>query len=629
MRSQQDDIKSLSSRQIGIRSTAVLIIILIIMFYIFIFFLLSQQSIAEQHDEYFLPWHYTCVGGLCKKAEITPDIKEPLSLDVCQLFCGVGGALWPAPTGHVSLGDYVAHLDPEKINLHGIETKSSVGNLLTKNINLLKSNIKKIGGDAARAGGFGLAINILGLTNPNDVRMTLQTKEDYILQIFQPDVDVINATITSESYFGVRNGLETLSQLIVFDELYNKIQIVRDAHIEDSPVYPYRGILLDTSRNFVDKATILRTIEGMGMSKLNTFHWHITDSHSFPYVSKTLPKMSKYGAYTQKKIYSPDDIKEIVEFGLVHGVRVLPEFDAPAHVGEGWQWVGDNATVCFKAEPWNKYCVEPPCGQLNPASEKVYEILEGIYGDMVEDFKPDIFHMGGDEVNINCWNSSSVVTDWMTGVQGWGLKEENFIDLWTMFQERAYQILKKSNGEKDLPVVLWTSGLTSENNLKHLDPEKYIIQIWTTGIDKTIGRLAKGNYKMIFSNYDAWYLDCGLSAWVGEGTNWCSPYKGWQKIYKNSPLQLLKKQGHESKKHLILGGEAALWSEQVDSTSVDSRLWPRAAAMAERLWGEPESSWIHAEQRMLRHRERLVSRGILADSLEPEWCLQNQGHCYA
>ena len=87
------------------------------------------------------------------------------------------------------------------------------------------------------------------------------------------------------------------------------------------------------------KASILRTILGMSMSKLNTFHWHMTDTHSFPIVSKTWPKMSQYGAYSPQKVYTEADIKEIVEFGLLNGVRVLPEFDAPAHVGEGWQWV--------------------------------------------------------------------------------------------------------------------------------------------------------------------------------------------------------------------------------------------------------------------------------------------------
>lgn len=87
---------------------------------------------------------------------------------------------------------------------------------------------------------------------------------------------------------------------------------------------------------------------------------------------------------------------QIIEFAHVRGIRVLPEFDAPAHVGEGWQDTG--VVACFNAQPWSQYCVEPPCGQLDPTKPELYDYLEGIYGDMIEIFKPDIFHMGGDEV---------------------------------------------------------------------------------------------------------------------------------------------------------------------------------------------------------------------------------------
>ncbi|XP_031786714.1 chitooligosaccharidolytic beta-N-acetylglucosaminidase isoform X2 [Nasonia vitripennis] len=574
------------------------------------------------------PWHYYCDGGLCKKAEITENVTTPLALSVCQLFCGEAGAIWPKPTGHMSFGNFVARLDPDDIVLSGIDLRSNVGQLLQENVDRLKENVKTLPGSKAIKKGYGLTINVDAQFDVTSAKLTLGTSEAYTIAIHQQEDGELIADVSGKNYFGVRHALETLSQLIVYDDLYGDVKIVRDVYIKDEPAFPYRGILLDTARNFMDKASILRTIEAMAMSKMNTFHWHITDSHSFPYVSRTWPKFSKYGAYTPDKIYTEQDIKEIVKFGLVRGVRVLPEFDAPAHVGEGWQWVGHDTTVCFKAEPWQRYCVEPPCGQLNPTSEKVYEVLEGIFTDMMRDFEPDFFHMGGDEVNINCWNSSDIIKDWMTK-KGWDLSESSFYQLWDHFQSKAYDKLTKANNGKELDAVLWTSGLTNEENLKHLDPKKYIIQIWTTGADATIGRLIKNNFRVIFSNYDALYLDCGFGAWVGEGNNWCAPYKGWQKVYENSPMKMLKGQGFsEQYKHLVLGGEAALWSEQVDSTSVDSRLWPRSAAMAERLWSNPTSSWIHAEQRMLRHRERLVQRGIFADSLEPEWCLQNQGSCY-
>jgi len=128
---------------------------------------------------------------------------------------------------------------------------------------------------------------------------------------------------------------------------------------------------------------------------------------------------------------------------------------------------------------------------------------------MIEDFQqPDIFHMGGDEVNINCWRSQNIITDWMLK-KGWDLSDRSFYLLWDYFQERALEKLKIANGGKNIPAVLWTSGLTNEDNSKHLDPAKYIIQIWTLGDDPIIGKMLQNNFKIIFSNHDVLYLDCG------------------------------------------------------------------------------------------------------------------------
>ncbi|XP_029052916.1 chitooligosaccharidolytic beta-N-acetylglucosaminidase isoform X1 [Osmia bicornis bicornis] len=588
-------------------------------------------SSVDVEDKYRSPWHYKCEGGLCKKELIKKEMKLAVPLEICELFCDASSLLWPKATGHLSLSKKMVHLDPEKIELIDTPSGTQVEHLLERNMDLLRENAKNLNGKLIESGdgGAGMVVRFTGLVKTDRIKLTLHTDESYSLTVTQVNETLLETRVTARSYFGARHALETLSQMIVFNDFRNQIEIPNEISITDGPVYPYRGLLLDTSRNFVDKSKILKTIDGMAMSKLNTLHWHIVDSQSFPYVSRRWPKFSTFGRYARNKIYDQKDINEIRDYGLVRGVRVLPEFDAPAHVGEGWQWVGNDAIVCFKAEPWKSYCVEPPCGQLNPTSDFVYEILEGIYRDMFEDFQPDLFHMGGDEVNLNCWNSSVVIQNWMKTVKGWNLSETSFYMVWEYFQEQALERVRLANGGKEIPVILWTSGLTNEKNINRLDPDKYIIQIWTTAKDPTVARLLRNNFRVIFSNYDALYLDCGFSAWIGDGNNWCSPYKGWQKVYENSPFKIIRSQGLEMKRNLVLGGEATLWTEQADSVSVDSKLWPRSAALAERLWAEPNSSWIYAEHRMLRHRQRLVKRGILADALEPEWCLQNQGHCYA
>lgn len=361
----------------------------------------------------------------------------------------------------------------------------------------------------------------------------------------------------------------------------------------------------------------------MSLSKLNIFHWHVTDSHSFPLVIANQSQLSKYGAYTPQKIYTSQDVKDIVEYGRVRGVAVIPEFDAPAHVGEGWQKT--DLTACFNAQPWQQFCVEPPCGQLDPTEDRLYDILEDIYRSMWKDFgEPHLFHMGGDEVSVSCWNSSSRIQNWMRN-RGWELDEKDFIRLWGHFQDNALARLDKVMGGAKRQVVLWTSRLTDVPYVyDYVDKDRVIIQIWTKGQDSKVTDLLKLGYKVIVSNYDALYLDCGFAGWVTDGNNWCSPYIGWQKVYNNRMEEVAGKPEYYKQ---VLGAEAALWSEQADEYTLDSRLWPRASALAERLWTNPPSDWRAAEVRMLTHREELVMNGIAAEALQPEWCVQNEGNC--
>lgn len=99
--------------------------------------------------------------------------------------------------------------------------------------------------------------------------------------------------------------------------------------VSDFPLFEHRGVLLDTSRNFFGVEDLLRLIKGLSMNKLNVFHWHITDSHSFPLVIPSEPDLSAKGSYGPGMEYSPEDVKRVVEFGFEHGVRVLPEIDMP------------------------------------------------------------------------------------------------------------------------------------------------------------------------------------------------------------------------------------------------------------------------------------------------------------
>merc|ERR1719379_2994782 len=238
--------------------------------------------------------------------------------------------------------------------------------------------------------------------------------------------------------------------------------IYKQARVEDSPTFKHRGIILDTSRNFMTKKVIKKIISALSYDKLNVFHWHITDTHSFPLYSRRVPQLTLYGAYSPRKVYSPEDIREIVDYARVRGVRVLPEFDAPAHVGNGWQFAEEKhpewgrLAVCVNKEPWQDFCVEPPCGQFNVLNEKLYEVLGEMFREWLGMFDSDVFHMGGDEVNFDCWMSEPEFIDYMKKHNKNGTKED-YLDLWRDFQDKAFTKVSEAAG-KTLPAIIWTNS---------------------------------------------------------------------------------------------------------------------------------------------------------------------------
>lgn len=501
------------------------------------------------------------------------------------MTCGPSiGNVWPLPRSISALSlRTTSRIDPYALDIRTNNFQEYPAN---EYWNLAMNRFNEMQRSKLPQGVWGLSVNrylTINVTVASDnMRHDLNTIEDYSLFLTPlPDSSEIIALIGAHNFYGARNALETLSQLMVYDDFNNAFVILDSIGMTDSPTFRHRGISLDTSRNFYPVEDIKKTIDGMAMVKLNTFHWHITDSQSFPMYVEAQPSLSRIGAYSPKEVYSREDMKEITTYARARGVRVVPEFDQPAHVGEGWQF--RDMLTCFNAMPWSNYCYQPPCGQFDPSVAELYDVLEDIYREIVENFEPTLFHMGADEVTSSCWNSSARLQQYMIA-RGWDINlESSFMTLWGEFQRSVEERFDRVTNET-IPIILWSSTLTAQPNLlQYLNASRHIIQWW--GNSETdiaeVQHLIQNGFRIIFSNVDRLYLDCGFSGWTSDGLNWCAPYKNWQGIYDNLLVTLV---GGPQNIHLALGAEVTIWSEQIDPMNLDSRLWPRAAALAERLW---------------------------------------------
>lgn len=562
-------------------------------------------------------WSWECNNdnGYCTRV-ITQSTLSPTysTLEICKLLCGEKDHLniWPYPTGSIISEKNILLINAQNIQFQ-LQGTTITKTFLDDVVEYFRNNLN-IDNSSPCQDAYNMIIVLETLSD--DLSLTLDTNESYNLKTTASDKQ-LRVEIVGKSVFGVRHGIETLLQLLVRYEKDDEICLatLNSVQLDDKPVYRHRGLLLDSARNYLSIKTIKKNIDAMAASKMNVLHWHITDSQSFPLEIPSLPNMTKYGAYTEKSIYTSTNIEELVTYAKIRGVRLLMEIDGPSHAGSGWQWGEQaglgNLAVCVNQQPWRSFCIQPPCGQLNPANANVYKVLQQLYGD-IQQMVPNagVFHMGGDEVFIACWNATKEILDY---IKDKPRTEETFLDLWGEYQNKSLAAYDAAVGNDKTRIVVWTSHLTEPDVIaKYLPKERYIIQTWVPDTDQDlITSLINLGYNVIISTKDKWYLDHGF--W---GT---TSYYNWRNVYNNKMYSQL----HQS----VLGGEVCMWGELVDDSNVESRVWPRAAAAAERLWTNPQTTAGAAEGRFFSHRERLVKRGLKTEAEIPQWCVQNEGEC--
>ncbi|KAF8194284.1 N-acetylhexosaminidase [Mycena galopus ATCC 62051] len=437
--------------------------------------------------------------------------------------------------------------------------------------------------------------------------------EGYTLSI---PSDGTPAVLSANSTLGLFRGLSTFSQFWYDLNNTTYTNVAPVSILKDIPAYPYRGFMLDTSRNFFPVADIKRTLDAMSWVKINMFHWHVVDSQSFPLSLPEFPELAQEGAYSSSEIYSPADVQDIVSYAAARGIDVLMEIDSPGHT-EAISASHPEYIACSQASPWATFANEPPAGQLRLATPAVVNFTAALFTAAAKVLPSKYFSTGGDELNTECYTQDAQT---QSDLKKSGQNLEQALNTFTEATHGALAALGKT------PVV-WEEmvlehNLTLSNNT--------VVMVWISS-DDAAAVVAK-NFRLVHAPSDYFYLDCGAGEWIGDdpaGNSWCDPFKTWQKSYTFDPLANIS----AAQAHLVLGGEQLLWTEQSDPQNLDSIVWPRAASSAEIFWTgakQPSGAPLEGTEALPRLHElrfRMVQRGVGAIALQPQWCALRPGLC--
>jgi hexosaminidase len=366
--------------------------------------------------------------------------------------------------------------------------------------------------------------------------------ESYNLEI-TPD----GAKIDAATPLGSMHGLQTFLQLV---EVSPDGFAASSVAIQDKPRFPWRGLMIDVSRHFIPLDVLKRNLDGLEAVKMNVFHWHLSENQGFRAESKKFPRLHTLGS--DGLYYTQDEIRDLIAYARDRGIRVVPEFDMPGH---STAWFVGHPELASGPGPYEierRWGVFDPA--MDPTNEKTYKFLDDFIAEMTKLFPDHYFHIGGDEVNGKEWDANLKVQEFK--------KSHNLATneaLQAYFSERIQAIVTK-HGKA---VIGWDEVFIPGV------PKDIVIQSWRG--QESLARAAGEGYHGILSN--GYYLDLGWSA---------------ARHYAVDPMSGSAATLTPEQQQLILGGESCMWTEYVNAENIDSRIWPRNAAIAERLWS-PQS----------------------------------------
>lgn len=508
------------------------------------------------------------------------------------------GEVWPKPQYQIKENKFYT-FNPSQFKVKSTDqTCSTLTSAIERYCYVISSKIGRRNKRKVRAHRRHISDEGLYRGHLNELEITLtEPCEDYPhLNMDESYNLTVSATsrLSSSSVWGVIRGLETFAQLFYLSDDRNVKEIrINGTQIYDFPRYKHRGLLLDTSRHYISVTNILQTLEAMTMNKMNVLHWHIVDDQSFPYKSEKFPELSNSGAYDSSMVYTKEDIERIIKHAKNRGIRVVPEFDVPGHTAS---WGSSHPSLLTECYRGNNVV---GLGPMNPTKNTTYKLLRDLFQEVQTWFPDRYFHVGGDEVALDCWKSNPELQDYMRN------NNLTVADLHALFMRNVIPLL--ANNSK--PIV-WQEVFDEGVSLT----KDTLIQVWKYDWIIEMISILEAGHELLFSS--TWYLDAIKSEWPD--------------YYLPDPRKMVYDITHnETLLPGIVGGEACMWGEMVDDRNVINRVWPRASAVAERLWSTLDDNMTYKSQipsetyyRIEEHTCRMIQRGIDAQPPSgPGFCI--------
>src|SRR5947209_7000021 len=362
--------------------------------------------------------------------------------------------------------------------------------------------------------------------------------ESYTLEVTSS-----GAKLSALNPLGTLHGLQTFLQLIKTAPSGFSVPAVT---IHDTPRFVWRGLMIDVSRHFIPPDVIRRNLDGMAAVKMNVFHSHLSENQGFRVESKRFPKLQEMGS--DGLFYTQEQVREVIAYARDRGIRVIPEFDMPGHSTAWFVGYPDLASAPGPYTIERKWGVFDPA--MDPTRESTYKFLDQFIGEMAKLFPDQFFHIGGDEVNGKQWDANPKIQEFM--------RAHNFksnADLQAYFNTRIQKIVTKHGKTMEG----WDEILRPDL------PKSIVIQSWRG--QQSLADAARQGYRGLLPS--GYYLDLRGTAASHSAVD----------PFADGAANL-----SDEEKQKILGGEACMWAEYVSPENMDSRIWPRAAAIAERLW---------------------------------------------